>query len=420
MSEHITNYLDQHQRRIRNLVLQDIARVAGYGALRYATDWWTSNTNPMSKNSNGKSKSNGNKNTVARPPRQGPRNNRVNRGNIVLSRGGAKPMNRILAPVSGSNIVRRMPSGLDNMVFAHSELIASVYGSVGYTAGAIPINPALPQSFPWLSQLAALWDMYNVIGIIFRYIPGCSTATSGTVSIGFDYDAYDGKPADKNSFMMLQDSCTSPAWAECAINLNRQSLSRRKNLYNRTGAIPGDLKTYDLGNLMYATQGQASAGTYLGDIYVDYVIRMSMPQQVAPVIQSFLLATSFTGQTAARPFGTDVVGYEQAESPPGFLTVATNNVYKFQRSGSFKIDYYVTGTVLGLAAGDVSLEDTATYPDDTISTIYTSLNAAGTVAMLSYHVKVSDLQGLKIKYTTFTTLTEVQFYVLPVQGGLSY
>jgi hypothetical protein len=406
---------------VRNIRDAAIGQAINYGA------------NAARRYFNGRNRRPANNNNFAEKPRVNNNNRRRRRrrqtGGISVMRGGggAKQIGTVSAPIAKTGVIKRLPSGLDNMVFSHSELILTVYGSEDFQLVPIPVNPGLVTTFPWLSQLAALWDTYTTLVLNFRFVPGCASTTSGTVMIGFDYDAYDDPPANKASFMMLQDACTGPSWAECEINLKRMSLNRRKNLYMRSGGISsGDLKTYDLGNLFVATQGQSDE-SFIGEIYVDYSFRMSMPQQVAPPVEtSFSIASTAGTLTAAKPFGAktraeNVNIYELAASPPGFVNSDnTNSEYVFERTGSFLV--YLTYNGTGFTqngSDDCVLGNTQDFPDDTIDIYNVNVNSGATVYTAAYTINITEGNYLIIKIDGATTVTLSRLLILPIQGGLS-
>lgn len=340
----------------------------------------------------------------------------VNNGNAsrTLTRGGPNPRNRISAPVAGSSMVRRLPSRIDNMVFNHTELLYVVAGTTDYGVVAFNINPGLQVVFPWLGQVAPLWDMYNVESMSFRYVPTCSTATNGSVFLGFDYDVYDEAPVDKNAFMMLQEACSGPAWSDCDITLKRQSLMRRRNLYVRTGGLQGDQKTYDLGRLFVGTIGQASAGTFIGEIYVNYTIRLSIPQQLQVPLSDYFNAQNVSGQTPAIPFGSAVnPNLNSNVVGPTIISSAGTSQWICQRTGTYTIILMIAGTGISPNfATDITPSFPTDYPDDHVDEILTTVISTNTACYVGT-LKISDGNGLNFSIGTATTISRARFICEP-------
>jgi len=357
-------------------------------------------------------------------PQLRPRNN-AQTGGMSVRRGGPSIVGSMTAPVAASSMIRRMPSSIDNMAFSHSELVTTIYGSTDYNVSNLSFQPGLPIVFPWLSQLASLWDMYNVISCTFTYVPTCSTATPGSILIGFDYDVYDDDPIDKSAFMQLQDACTAPSWSACDLPLKSQSLIRRKNLFVRSGTASGDAKSYDLGKFIYATQGQSNDNP-IGDIYISYSIRMAVPQQVPEPIMGwvFLNSTQLDSPDATTPWGISVLpGYDYGKVSPGYPeydSVTISNNYVFGRSGIYYVSALYTGTGISVTTLGITIGNTADFPDDTIQTVTAINNAAGTNCVCTRVAKITERNWLKFVASTVTTMTEVYVLIIPVENFTTY
>lgn len=167
------------------------------------------------------------------------------------------------APVAiGSSSVS--PRRNNNYRLRNIERIAEVTDS---NIHSIQINPGMESSFPWLSNIARSYDRYRFHRLIFRYKPTCPTDTVGQVIMAWDYDSLDPIPNTE------QDLCQETYWlAVSSWKPGSFSVSLRNNnqaLYTRKGMIGyADLKTYDLGQLIYKGSGQN------GYIEVDYDITL--------------------------------------------------------------------------------------------------------------------------------------------------
>jgi len=344
-------------------------------------------------------------------------------GGYAVVRGGPRQVAELRAPIANTAMVRRLPSAIDNMTFAHSELVTAIYGSVDYVVQELAFQPGIPTVFPWLSQLASLWDMYNVLSVRLRYVPACSTTTSGSILLGFDYDVTDAPPINKSAFMQMQDSCTAPSWSPCDLPLKRQSLLRRRNLFTRSGAFTGDQKTFDLGQILYATQGQVN-DDIIGDLYIDYTIRMSMPQQIPEPLMGyiFLSGAQIVSPTTARPWGTSVTkSYEKSKVPIGVPgDDGTNSIYTIQRTGIYLVSALYTGTGIGAVAGSLAIGNTADFPDDTVQTVTTINNAGGTNVICQRVFNITERNWILFTLNTVTTVTEVYVLITQVEDFSDY
>lgn len=189
--------------------------------------------------------------------------------------------------------------GKDNIV-RHREYIQDIYSGVaGSTGNAAPspfkvdsfsINPAVVRTFPWLSNIAARYEQWEIEGMLFEYKSMFSDAavqvggSLGTVIMATEYNAalppfaskivmenYEYAQSDKPSRSMIHP-------IECSGHL-----SPLKELWVRAPGqiISGqDIKTYDFGNFQIASQGIPVTGQAapLGELWVTYQIRLIKPK----------------------------------------------------------------------------------------------------------------------------------------------
>jgi hypothetical protein len=295
-------------------------------------------------------------------------------------------------------------------------LLVQVVGASAYTVNTYTINPGISSVFPWLSPQALLWDMYKFTALYFTYEPACATSTNGALFMGFDFDVYDSSPIDKSTFMMLADAVSGPSWSRVSLPLARPRLSQRGNLYVSPSANPtgvGDLKTYHLGNLFVGVQGQGDTN-YMGDIYVTYVIELTMPQQAQTTYMSAISADATTGQTRTVPFGTS--GWlESSPVPIGAISYnSTNNIFTFDISGCYMLNWIIGGSVITSASGDVTLgKDTGIYANDAL-VVYDHSNWASSEGA-SYYIFCFVQEGNYAVFDvgTATTITSTLLWVLP-------
>ena len=89
--------------------------------------------------------------------------------------------------------------GGDNqeMVITHKEYLQDVYGPAdsGFQNNAIAVNPGLSTNFPWLSQIAANYEEYEFIQLIFEFhstvdpsATNNSSGATGTIILASQYN----------------------------------------------------------------------------------------------------------------------------------------------------------------------------------------------------------------------------------------
>lgn len=181
--------------------------------------------------------------------------------------------------------------GVNDVVY--SECLGNVYSSTGVSWQTYNVNPGLPKSFPYLSKIAACYEEWAPVGMIYQFRSLCSaSATSlslGKVCLSSQYNvrkdpalssldmenhayAVSGKPSD--SFLHM---------VECS---PRQS--NRKLFMVRTGEVAAsdDLRDYDPCFVQILTEGQPADGQLIGELWVSYKIAFFKPcpsNRVQPV-----------------------------------------------------------------------------------------------------------------------------------------
>jgi hypothetical protein len=186
-----------------------------------------------------------------------------------------RPVRIGVPDVSGSPYV-----GDGRVRVRHREYLADVAGSVAFAATGFAINPGIATSFPWLSNIAVNFESYLFRALSFEYETQKSASTSGTIMMAVDFDAADAAPASKTALMTYHNAVRSAVWGECCYRSDMMDLRKfGVQRYVRSGALAAnlDIKTYDVGNLFVATQGEADTSA-IGELYVVYDVELITPQ----------------------------------------------------------------------------------------------------------------------------------------------
>jgi hypothetical protein len=154
-------------------------------------------------------------------------------------------------------------------VVSHST--ASTYKADGYV-----INPANGTTFPWLSNMAKLFDKYRFHSLKFIYINNSPTSIAGNVTMGVDFDVYDATPANGTAMTNLVKFSSFAPWKqeELVIPVNRPG--NNPWLYVLYGDQPSgtDAKTYHLGKFFVSSEGIESSSRILGYLCVEYDVEL--------------------------------------------------------------------------------------------------------------------------------------------------
>ena len=176
-----------------------------------------------------------------------------------------------------------------DIYYSHREFVGNVIASATAAGSStlqqtvFQLNPGLSATFPFLSQLASNFELYDFQGLMFEYKPTSgenATANSlGKIIMATQYDPdadpflnsvqiqnYDYAASCKPSVPMIHGVET--ANSQQAVNM----------MYIRTGNSSKDRVFTDLGKFVVATEGIpfSTAGTQiLGELWVTYRVKLS-------------------------------------------------------------------------------------------------------------------------------------------------
>lgn len=195
-------------------------------------------------------------------------------------------------------------------------------GASAFQSVAFPINPGLSTTFPFLSQIAQNYTLYDFEGLIFKFNPtsGENNATSNSLGKVIMAVNYDPNASDfVNSIQMENYDYANAAKPSQTIlhgveTANHQQFSNMN--YIRTGATSRDKIFTDLGTLFVATEGVpfAAAGTQiLGELWVTYRIKLSRANLYGALLgsnisQDYISGGWPTSVFSAVPKSTNQIG----------------------------------------------------------------------------------------------------------------
>lgn len=205
----------------------------------------------------------------------------------------------------------------ESTTITHREYIRDIISGSGspsvFTIDSLPINPGDSTTFPWLSMIAANYEEYELMGLVFQFksTSGESVASSnttlGTVIMATQYDPtkanFESKQEMENYFF---SQSTKPS-QHCmhAVEL-KKSQSPVKQLYVRTGKAISDPRWTDFGKFFIATQGIQTSGVNLGELWVTYKVKLlkpRLPQTVGLGGQIASGTINYVGSTSSNLFG---------------------------------------------------------------------------------------------------------------------
>lgn len=210
-----------------------------------------------------------------------------------------------------------------DIFFSHREFLGNVTAlGTGLTTPSAfnlvsyNINAGLQQTFPWLSQIAQNFTLYQLVGCIFEYKPTSGELGSVSNALGKVVMAtqYDPDAANFTSTIEMEnydynDSCKPSEHMLHGIETDR-SQAATNMLYVRTGPSPKDKVFTDYGVFQIATEGlpvNVPAGTIIniGELWVSYRVKLSRAKLYGSLLGAnvgfdTLYANSTAGQLAGN------------------------------------------------------------------------------------------------------------------------
>jgi hypothetical protein len=307
-----------------------------------------------------------------------------------------RPLNQVVsAPTSVGSIktlgapkYQSLSGG--NIRVTHREYLQDVYSSgisfniwgtqVGTT---LAINPGLRNVFPWLSSIAPCYESYTFERLSFEYEPFCSTATAGEILMAIDFDVLDAVPNNKQTMSSNRTFVRSNAWLGSKMVCARQDLTKAfTDRYVRIGPVPGsDQKTYDVGQLIIATNGVPVST--VGSVYVEYSIVFKTPAQ--PSLANDTQFFNTANVSTAAPFGTTLA-----------------NAYAGNQQDLSKVVFGATGDLLGFPNNMVYLPNGISFNQIgkyLLDIAFQTDSAGTTFAAQALGLTITDLDF----YGSFTT-----------------
>lgn len=189
-----------------------------------------------------------------------------------------------------------------DIYISHKEFVGNVKASgtipesgnilSDFTSTNYAINCGLTNSFPWLSQIAQNFTMYELQGLIYEYRPtsgefgAAGTNALGKVVMATQYDP--DAPAFLSSIAMENYDYANSAKPSQHMLHGVETAKRQgatNMLYIRTGATERDKIFTDIGNFQISTEGIPLSGiagsvsqAIVGELWVTYRVKLSRAQ----------------------------------------------------------------------------------------------------------------------------------------------
>lgn len=258
-----------------------------------------------------------------------------------------------------------MMNGPTSVRVRRSEYIGSVSGSTSFaSAYQQHINPANISLFPWLNELATLFEKYRFHGLVFMFKSTSATAVSstntalGSVLMATNYNVNDSPFNSKLSMLEYEysNSCSPCSdmlhYVECAKALQEDLLFIDQD---GTSSVD-DHRLNDWGQFQLSTVGMQAASV-VGELWVTYDVELFYHRLPSGSSSMGGLVLQLHGTIdGTHPMGTANfdVGYSNG---PAYLDTAfrstshyapihngPNSFSLFLREGSYLVTAYYRGS----------------------------------------------------------------------------
>lgn len=192
-----------------------------------------------------------------------------------------------------SNIVPQFhPSDLHTITYSNREYVRDIFAPPANTVFSLQsweLNPGLPTSFPWLSQLAINFEEYELVQLAYTFKSTIAdfAANSGQVGQVLMCTQYnpDSSPFATKDEMMLYEggmSCKTTESLIHGVECDPSKVTGNVKKFVRVGKIPPteDMKNYDLGRTSLAVVNAPTsyAGQQIGELWVSYTVVLRNPK----------------------------------------------------------------------------------------------------------------------------------------------
>ena len=198
-----------------------------------------------------------------------------------------------------------------DITFSHTEFVANISATTtSFENRTFAINPGLAGTFPFLSQLAQNFTLYDLEGLIFEYRPtsgefGTTSNSLGKVIMATNYDPSD--PAFTTARVMENYDYAVSSKPSLTMRHGVETANKQQALnmsYIRAGETDRDKIFTDLGLFQLATEGLPNTGL-IGELWVTYSCKLSRSRINTHGCAQALV--SFSAITASTPFNQNVV-----------------------------------------------------------------------------------------------------------------
>jgi hypothetical protein len=196
------------------------------------------------------------------------------------------------------------------------EYIGDIPMTPGFARIIFTLNPTSPQTFPWLSTIAANYEQYKFLGVSFGFrsltanaLGSTGNPALGSITLATQYDVYDTPITTKvqannalfSTSCKPSESMLHPIECDPEQTPSQPLYTGINEASGPTGPFP-DLRLKHMAFTSVITQGGPPEGTYLcGELWITYDIMLYKPmiKTGVPTAERVSILEAFECQEAA-------------------------------------------------------------------------------------------------------------------------
>ncbi|QMW68699.1 capsid protein [Crucivirus-190] len=182
-------------------------------------------------------------------------------------------------------------TGNGEILVSHREYMGEVISSSTadtFKVDKYPVNPAMRETFPWLSAIAQQFESYRIRGMVFEFRSNSGNALNstntalGSVQMGVSYRPSSLSPTNKQQVLNLDFGSESVPSKDfiTALECEPSTLINGGRYYTRgSDELPADdsINTYDMANFYISSSGVQGTNVVLGSVFCSYQILLQKP-----------------------------------------------------------------------------------------------------------------------------------------------
>lgn len=319
---------------------------------------------------------------------------------------------------SQQNISVNQSNSSGDVFIEHTEFVQNIYASVTSGPSASPfqvtrfsINPGMVATFPFLSQIAQNFELYELQGCIFQYKPtsgeyGNNSSNSlGKVILATQYDPT--SDVFLNSVQMenydYANSVKPSNGATHGVECHPDQRST-KMLYVRSGSTSKSLIDTDIGTFSVATEGIPFGGAgaqsaNVGELWVTYKVRLSRANLVAALLGRTIQCSSiFVQPSATAMVPSSGVTYKVTNTLPVTIANVSATAATLTFPANIQLGYYIVALSWEGTAGTQTFVNPTSASNLTYFRPQVLLPSASVNAIRGPFGAVSSIQKAQIFY----------------------